>query len=265
MTSIMTKTQNSRTGFYTPARQQGATLMETLIALTLSMLVVISMVALMGNTVNTSSRITQMTQLTDELRNVMSMMTRDVRRANYSSTAVLCYGNPNCGDHDWSRQMGSGTAIGDLTANGECLLFQLDRLDNLDGDATNDPKGGFRRIVQNGVGVIQMWVNEAATAPGCGDAADAAGWLAVTDPNIVNITALTIDAGLNTELSILQDSGTTSYTQRQRQLRLAVEGELVLEDRLGWNPTDNPVMVRREIEDVIKVRNDFLIPPTPVS
>jgi prepilin peptidase dependent protein B len=263
-----TQTLIRRNGFHRLARQTGVTLMETMIALALSMLVTSAMVVLMSSSMGTSNRITQMTQLTDELRNVMSMMTRDVRRANYSSTAVFCYGNPSCGDHDWSRQLGSANAIGDITVadDGECLLFQLDRLgDDLDGDATNDSKGGFRRRVIGGVGVIQMWVNAEADAPGCGDADDAAGWLAVTDPNIVDITAFTIDPALNTEKSIFQDAGLSSYTQFQRHLRLAVEGELVLEQRMGWNITDNPVMVRRHVENVIKVRNDYLTPPVPVS
>ncbi len=247
-------------------RQTGATLIETMIALALSLVVTTSMVVLMGNSMGTSNRITQMSQLTDELRNVMSMMTRDVRRANYSSTAVFCYGNSSCATHDWTRQEGSASAIGDIVVDGECLLFQLDRLENLDGDATNDSKGGFRRRTNAaGVGVIQMWVNTTGTAPSCGDAFDANGWMVVTDPNIVHITALTVDDSLSADSTILQEGGTTSYTQRQRQLRLAVGGELILEQDMGWNRADNPIMVWREVEDVINVRNDYLSPPTPVS
>jgi prepilin peptidase dependent protein B len=258
------RTLPHRKGMPLPARQAGVTLMETMIALALSLLVTTAMVVLMSNSMGTSNRISQATQLTSELRNVMSMMTRDVRRANYSSTAVFCYGNPSCGDHDWSRQLGSATAIGDITVAGECLLFQLDRLENLDGDATNDSKGGFRRVDDGGVGVIQMWVH-ADDTPGCGDADNADGWLAVTDPNIVDITALTIDPALNTEKSIFQDAGLSSFTQFQRHLRLGVEGELVLEQKMGWNQDDNPVMVRRHVQDMIKVRNDYLTPPAPVS
>ena len=109
-----------------------------------------------------------------------------------------------------------------------------------------------------------MWVH-ADDTPTCGDADNADGWLAVTDPNIVNITAFTLDPALNTEKSIFQDAGLSSFTQFQRHLRLAIEGELVLEDKMGWNITDDKVKVRRHVEDVIKVRNDYLTPPTPVS
>lgn len=249
----------------TMKRQAGATLMETMIALALSVLVTTAMVILMGNSMGTSNRITQMTQLTDELRNVMSMMTRDVRRANYSSTSVFCYGNSSCSEHAWSRQSGSTDAVGDMIVDGECMIFQLDRLQNLDGDATNDSKGGFRRVVDNGVGIIQMWVESDADAPTCGDDIDAVGWLAVTDPNIVDITALAVDDTLSASKSIFQSGGATTYSQRQRQLRLAVEGELVLEQRMGWNQVDDPIMVQRRVEDFIVVRNDFLTPPVAVA
>lgn len=260
---IITTASYFRPGSRPAGRQKGASLMETMIALALSAVVVSGMVMLMGNSVGTSNRVIQMTQLTDELRNTMNMMTRDVRRANYSATAVLCYGNPNCSDHDWSRQVNSGDALGDVVVDGECLLYQLDR--SLDGDATDDSKGGFRRMVVSGVGVMQMWVSDEADAPSCDDAADVAGWMAISDPNIVDVKRFDIDDALSQEKSILQGGGATSFTQRQRQLTLSVEGELVLEQRMGWTQTENDIMVQRRVADMIRVRNDFLSPPVPVS
>ena len=49
----------------------------------------------MANSLGTATRVIHMSQLTDELRNAMSMMTRDVRRANYSANGIFCYGNSN--------------------------------------------------------------------------------------------------------------------------------------------------------------------------
>ena len=69
-------------------KQAGVSLVEAMIALALSMIVVASMVAVMANSMGTATRIIEMSQLTDELRNSMSMMTRDVRRANYSANAA---------------------------------------------------------------------------------------------------------------------------------------------------------------------------------
>jgi prepilin peptidase dependent protein B len=237
--------------------------MEALISLALSTVVIIGMVVLMGNSMGTTNRITQMAQLNDELRNVMSLMTRDVRRANYSAASVLCYGNAGCGDHDRTRQDGSATAVGDLVVEDGCLIFQLDRANS--GDATNDSKGGFRLIDDAGVGVIQMWVNAEAAVPGCDDGADAAGWLAVTDPNIVDIVAFTIEDDKSLEKEIFQDGGESSFIQRQRELNLQIEGELVLEQGMGWAAGSDDQMTRRRVQDIIKVRNDYLTPPAAVA
>lgn len=256
------------------SRQRGVTLMEALISLALSTIVITAMVILMGNSMGTTNRITQMAQLNDELRNVMSMLTRDVRRANYSATSILCYGNPYCGVQELTRQEGGDTPLGDhmIIAAG-CVIFQLDRpvdvnddgVLDIDGNATNDSKGGFRLVDDDGVGVIQMWANTAATVPACGDDVDAAGWIAVTDPNIVDIVEFTIDDDLSIEKSIFQDDGESEYTQRQRYLRLAIEGELVLEQRMGWAADADEQMIRRRIQDDITVRNDYLWPPEPVA
>lgn len=244
--------------------QAGATLMETLISLALSAVVVTAMVVLMANSMGTATRITQASQLTDELRNVMSMMTRDVRRANFTSTGLFCYGNAACGTQDLTRQLGSGNAVGDLVVGDsagadDCVVFQLDRLGaDYDGDATNDSKGGFRRVEIGGVGVIQMWVSGTAGAPACNDAVDAAGWLAVTDPNIADITVFAVDDSQSLQRTVTQAGGASSFNLRLRQLALAVEGELLVEQGYGWTQDTTPLMIQRRVEDTIRVRNDFL-------
>jgi hypothetical protein len=48
-------------------------------------------------------------------------------------------------------------------------------------------------------------------------------------------------------------------------LLLALEGELILEQRMGWTRRITTIMVQRRVEDAINVRNDFLSPPVPVS
>jgi hypothetical protein len=76
-------------------RQAGFTLMEAMISLALSLVVTSAMVALMANSLGTTSRIIQMSQLTDELRNTMSMLTRDIRRANIPQTLPIAM-PPDC-------------------------------------------------------------------------------------------------------------------------------------------------------------------------
>ena len=115
--------------------QAGVTLIEALISLALSMIVTSTMVMLMANSLGTTSRIIQMSQLTGELRNAMLMITRDVRRANYSANATFCYANPDCGLD------GSAGQFADIdVTDGSCFIFGLDR--DFDGNAAKPALAG---------------------------------------------------------------------------------------------------------------------------
>ena len=226
-------------------RQAGVTLIEAMISLALSLIVTSAMVVLMANSMGTSTRIIHMSQLTDEMRNAMSMMTRDVRRANYSANSIFCYGYSKCGFAG-----GGALQTGDIVIDGECFTFTLDR--SFDGDATNDAVGGFRRVVTGGTGVIEMWTGLAGTTPDCASGAGAANWIELTDPNTVDITIFTINDDGSIEKEIAE-SKTSTFNTRQREIQVLLEGELVLEQQKG-----NVVVVRR-LEDIIYVRNDFVL------
>ena len=87
--------------------QAGASLMEVLIAMSISLVVTAAMIAMMANSLGTTARIVKMTKLADDLRVTMQMMTRDVRRSSYNARSMFCYGNPDCGigwRHDPGRR-----------------------------------------------------------------------------------------------------------------------------------------------------------------
>ena len=210
------------------------------------MVVTASMVVLMGNSMGTTTRIIHSAQMSDELRNAMSMMTRDLRRANYSANAIFCYGNSNCG-----ASGGISEQAGDVQVNGECFAFTLDR--NSDGNAANDEVGGFRRVqTAGGVGVIEMWTGAAGTTPNCGSAAGTNGWIELTDPSTVNVSVFNVDDS-NSFTRTIEESETSSFDNRQRQIRISLQGELVLEQQA------NIETVSRRIEDVIYIRNDYIV------
>jgi Tfp pilus assembly protein PilV len=218
-------------------RQAGFTLMEAMISLALSLVVTSAMVALMANSLGTTSRMIQMSQLTDQLRNTMSMLTRDIRRANYSANSAYCYANSACGDAG-----GAAVQFADIdVSDGSCVIFGLDR--NFDGDASTDDAGGFRRVVSGGVGRIEMWVGD--SDPDC-QANNNANWIAITDPEFVNITTFTTDDDDSFSSSVTGEAGST-ITQRSRQITIQIEGNLI---------SDNTIT--RRIEDVIKSRNDMI-------
>ena len=226
-------------------RQAGATLMEILIGLGLSLVVTTSMIALMGNSLRTTTRIVEMSQLTDELRNTMSMLTRDVRRANYNPYNIYCYANADCGvgaDTSVTR-----TADLDVVAFGgnNCIRYFLER-----ATPTGTPGaaggGGFRHVVTGGVGRIEMWTGDGAPGTDC----SGSDWVEVTDPGFVNITAFDLDDDTGSITSTLVAEGTT-LTQRTRQVIIAIEGVLI-------RTQGETQPITRRIEDTIKVRNDFI-------
>jgi type IV pilus assembly protein PilW len=233
-------------------RQGGLTLIEVLVALVLSMVVVGAMVLLMANSLGTASRIIQMTQLSDELRNTMSMLSRDVRRANYNPYALFCYGNADCGvGADTSVTRSPDLAAVSFSGN-TCLRYYLERTEP-DGSPGEPISGGaFRHVRSGGVGWVEMWVggNDVSPAADCSGAStitSAEGiWVPVTNRDFVDITTFTVNVGSLTSTLTLED-GASLLNQFTRQIQVQIEGELLIDRSIS-----------RRIEDTIRVRNDFM-------
>ena len=220
------------------ARSRGFSLMEVLIASSLSLVVTASMIALMSSSLASTARIVKMTKLTDDLRTAMQLMSRDVRRSNYSANAINCFANPDC--------VGDGTlsSPGDvlISDNQECFVFKMDR--DQDGDATENAAGGFRRAISGGVGVIQMWVG--ASEPDC--ASSDADWAAVTDPNDIEVSSFSVDDALSYTEVVYDDGKGNQLFQKVRKVRMNIAGRLT---------SDNTI--ERTIEDVINLRNNLYL------
>jgi Tfp pilus assembly protein PilW len=226
--------------------QAGASLMEVLVAMSISLVVTAAMIALMANSLSTTARIVKMTKLSDDLRVAMQMMTRDVRRSSYNANSRLCYANDNCATD------GAIIAAGDITlvdadedSVNECFTFLMDR--DHDGDSTEDDAGGFRRVSAGDAGVIEMWTGGAE--PDCSAAAGAAGWVRITDPEDMDIFGFSVDDEELSYTRVIQDDGNGNIlSQRVRTIRMNLQGRLAVDETI----------VRR-VEDVISVRNDLLI------
>jgi type II secretory pathway pseudopilin PulG len=243
-------------------RQAGMSLMEVLIAMSISMVVTASMVALMANSLGTTARIIKMTKLTDDMRIAMQMMTRDVRRSSYNGKSMYCYATSDCREGatvtltDGSTMVLADDLNIEVDVNGNtCFTFLMDREEdgdstNFDGDPTIDSGGGFRRAEvdpdgNGNVGVIEMWTG--GVAPDCSAAAGTSSWVQITNPENFDIFAFSVDEDLSYTQEIFND-GVTTLSQKVRKVRMNMQGQLVLD----------PTVVRR-IEDVISVRNDILL------
>lgn len=221
---------------YSRNRQTGTSLMEVLVAMTISLVVTAAMVSLMSNSLSNTSRIINMTKLTDDMRTAMHVMSRDVRRSNYTADALYCFANPDCGTD------GSIALPGDVTINdsNDCFTFLLDR--DHDGDATENDAGGFRRSTSNGVGLLQMWVGNAS--PDCAAMDD--NWANLTDPGHMEITAFSVDDDLSYQEVIYDNGFGIQKFQKVRKLRMSIDGRLLADTN-----------IHRSIADVIKLRNNI--------
>ena len=239
-------------------KQSGATLMEVLVAMTISLVVTAAMIAMMSNTLGTTARIINMTKLQDDMRVAMQMMSRDVRRSSYNAGAIKCFANDDCGT-DSSDLNGVDINLATdvhFSDDNSCFYFETDR--NHDGDSTTDEVGGFRREVKNNengvpVGVIQMWTGPEDETPNCEEdpTLGESNWVDVTNPESMNVVVFNVDDSLSYQQLLRRatlDDGTVRETwQRIRKINLNMQGQLVLD------PT-----IQRTITDIIDVRNDLI-------
>ena len=226
------------------ARQTGATVMEMIIAMTISLVVTSSMVIMMGNSLGSTARIVQMTKLSDDMRVALQMMSRDVRRSSYNANSMFCYANQDCGT-DGAITAAADITLVDLDADdsNDCFTFLMDR--DHDGDSTEDNAGGFRRVTTGGVGMIEMWTGNAAAD--CTDDVNAAGWIQITNPENMDIFAFSIDDDLSYTEEIL-NNGVDTISQRIRKVRMNLQGRLVLDNT-----------IQKDMEDIISIRNNLLL------
>ena len=237
-----------------PARrfQAGISFLESLLALALSMVVSMSAVIVTSNAMGTSSTILHGTQLSNDLRRSMQMISRDVRRAGYTSAAMWCLANLAClPDVTVNLNLGHSLPLLDsyetpgplvISEDGACLAFELDR--DQDGTVTASEHGAYRRRVVAGVGVLEVWMGD--TAPDC--SSDDVGWELITTPDVVNITAFSVDDSLSIEEVVATDLLGNEVSLRMWRIRLQIDGQLV----------SNPE-VRAQLESVVEVRNDQLL------
>lgn len=220
-------------------RQRGLSLMEMLIAMSISLVVSMAMVGLMANTLSTGTDTIGSARLSSEIRAAMQIMTRDLRRANYHGNFIKCFGNLNCrgtldnGNSDASAYVKTITVTG-----GNCFHFWLDR--DSDGDITDDdPVGAFRLVTVGGVGIIQMTTTR-NLAPSC---TTGNYWTSITDPDVVHVTGFVVSNGESYTDTV------DGANQTIDKIQIEISAELISDST-----------ITRTVRDLVRVRNDIFTP-----
>ena len=229
-------------------RQKGMTLMELLVAGTISLIAASGMVIVMANTLGTGSQTIQAARLTQEMRTAMQIMSRELRRANYHSTYMACYGDMDC-----RTTLGISARVKDITivdvgsrpTNSDCFYFWYDRPQTgIAVAVTSEPVAAFRHTTVAGTGKLQM-TTTLTGAPSCGLSAN---WIDITDPDIINVTGFDVeDDGFSETINSDGD------TQEVERIGLTIWAETVRAPLfLTGTPPD---AVSREMREFITVRN----------
>lgn len=133
-----------------PCRQRGETLIGLLVGLVVGLVVLGGASLIYLNAARANSTTLQLSRTNQELKAIMDVMVRDIRRAGRSAAAINCIGGVSCtdgfvgGSEDWS-----------VTASQ--IDFTYDR--NANGSQDSDECHGFRRIEESGIGRIEMKSN----------------------------------------------------------------------------------------------------------
>lgn len=247
----------------------GFTLVEMMVAIVAGMIVSLAVVTFMMSSMRSNGEYVQSTRLTQELRNTLDMVVRDVARAGYNDDSLSYVSLPNTSPFspifikDTGSTVTPGTATSYVNADIDgCILYAYDRTHPNGAvaaagtagqiDEANGELRGIRRVVANGVGVIEYGESSSGVTPACGGAsADyttnpatcnvASGWCPLSDPTRVDIT----------RFMVIDKGNDVASTMRVRDLGIFLEGRPV-----------NVTNYVRAISSDVKIRSDCVAATT---
>ncbi|MCP5477689.1 MAG: hypothetical protein H7A20_02675 [Rhodanobacteraceae bacterium] len=199
-------------------RQRGFSVVEIMIAMVASLIVVGSVLAFTVSTVQSNTENVQATRLSQDLRAVMGLVTRELRRAGYDEGSLDGIGRGTAYVSPFSTmQIVANSALG-------CVTFAYDKEGGTAGsiDADRGELRAYRRAVINGVGVIQMRTGANTSCQSAG------GWNNLTDPQSSDVTAFTLNLPLSAVVggSPLSDIG-GDVPLRIRNVDIVLSGRVV--------------------------------------
>jgi type II secretory pathway component PulJ len=210
-----------------------------MVAITVGLFLMAGLATFMVNTVVSHASAMKSSRLNQEMRAVMTLMVREIRRSGYwgspSSTAGSLGG------------VGAGTTYSNPfktinTATAGCILFTYDA----NGSGTQDtssPDERYGFLLNNGV--IQMRTGVSATLNDCTTSAGNA-WGNLTDSKNTKFTALTF---AETDSAPVYAKGTSGPNIVIRYVTITMTGQLA-----------NDATVQQTLTETVELENDLFSP-----
>lgn len=254
----------------------GFSLIELMVALVAGLIVVGAVLAFTLASLRSNTELIQATRLTQELRNSIDYVSRELRRAGYDEDSMRYYSQASVGAALVSPfsalRIENGTATPTTPVNNACLIYSYDRQPGTSGilELANGEIRAIRRVVRSvndrDVGVVESAESSAAVTPDCNGASPvyttypatcntSSGWCPLSDSRAVDITAFVVTTNRNASL----DATPTTSALQLRSLGVTLTGNLI----------GQPDVVR-SVSTRVRVRADCLqtaaicnIGPTP--
>jgi prepilin-type N-terminal cleavage/methylation domain-containing protein len=200
----------------------GFSLIELMVALVAGLIVIGAVLSFVVTTVRSNTQTTQATRVMQELRTSMGLISRELRRAGYNQNAIDSVGTNS-----------TSTVFATITTNlaDDCVVVAYDR-GGAPGAIDTGESRGFRRIVRDGVGLLQASLESTAASCSGGQ------WVDLTDPRTLNVTAF---AAVPTSTTVAVSGADVAV----RDVQVTLRGQ-----SLGVDP------IAREIRNRIRVRAD---------
>jgi prepilin peptidase dependent protein B len=215
-------------------KQSGASIVDILIGLVLSIIVIAAVLGVFSSTFNASNRVMQRGKLDRDLSAIMDIIVSDIQRAGYWYTATTnAMGSTN--------PFMTGTNNITVNASSNCVTFSYNNT-----NSTNDTNVAVGDTDQFGYGLSGNAIKfrQAGSTFNC---SGVAGWSNLSDTNAVTITGFTV-ASTNTAVDI-DDTNPGIDTINFRKVTVTITGNLT-------SATDNTNTVSR----TINVYNNKYIP-----
>lgn len=217
-------------------RQSGVTLVELMVAASIGLILLLGMSTFMANNLSSNATTRKSAALNQELRAIMSLLSRDIRRSGYWGSPTFTSGA--------LTGVGAGSTYSNPfstinTATAGCILYSYDK----NGNGTQDSAEQYGVLFDNGV--VKMRTNISATTYDC-TADSSNSWDDLSDPKNTLITGLTFT---KTDSAPIYMSGSTGPNIKVRQIQITLTGQL-----------KNDATVTQTLTETVRVENDLFSP-----
>ena len=226
-------------------RNRGFTLIELMVALVLGLVVIGGVMGVFISTYQANAQNIKSVRLNEEMRAVMSLMTRDIRRAG-GRGRTLTWGptapNPFANDSNWVVSANSSVSA---TNPNSCARFAYDTNWNGSVNSPSDLFGYRLRSIGN-----TRFIESRQTGTSC----NGTGWEKITDENLMAVL------GLNFTVTI--EPGAPSVETRTVVVTLDAATHTRSGSPIGITAADcnNIDVACRRMVETVRIRNDALLP-----